>query len=454
MDLNLQNPWWKIPSSIDNDEKVEEALSKNQKISCNFNFTENQVILGPRQVGKTTMLKLYIRELIKKGTHPINIFYYSCEPLKDKKDIIDLVTQYHELSGETASKKYIILDEITLIKDWEHALKHILETPLSRNTQVIVTGSNAFLLKTGSERLPGRNTNIRLFLPLSFREYITNFAGKELKELIKNTPRNKDFKNTDRIYNQSKKFYPYLEKLNSKLIAYNKTGGYPKAIYNHLETGHIKEETYEIYVRWILGDLSKLDRREILFRSMIRGIIEKYSTKYSLHKFSKDIGIASPDTVSQFTELLTSLLLTNSIYQYDLNKKQPIIRKEKKTYFLDPLMYSVFRGYTEGKFQDYSTGNESKIAEGILCESLARMQRTSIETSHFLGYYHKKKETDFTFKSCSELAGIELKWQNKATKSDFSNYYSFKKRILVTKKDMAYDHELLTIPLSILLCLI
>src|SRR3989338_8085093 len=176
MDLAIQNQWWKNKSDIEKDEKVSEALQKKIKALYELKDKLNKLVLGPRQVGKTSMLKLLIYDLvINKHVDPLDICYFSCEPLITKNDLIDVVKEFEKLSPQD-SFKYIFLDEVTQIPGWELAIKFILETKLSKQKALIVTGSNALLLKKGVERLPGRNISIELFLPLSFREFLIKFG--------------------------------------------------------------------------------------------------------------------------------------------------------------------------------------------------------------------------------------------------------------------------------------
>ena len=77
IDINIQNPWWLDKNSIEKDEKITTAL-KGEKVLYEFDLKRNTILLGPRQVGKTTMIKLFIRDLLQKRVNPRNIFYFSC----------------------------------------------------------------------------------------------------------------------------------------------------------------------------------------------------------------------------------------------------------------------------------------------------------------------------------------------------------------------------------------
>ena len=449
MDLSIQNPWWRNPQEIENDSKVKAAIEKIQPTIEDIETKENLILLGPRQVGKTTAIKLSIRRLLSH-TAPRNIMYFSCEPLNKKNDIIDLVVEFDRISPSGGGKKYIFLDEVTQIKDWELAVKYIIETELGKNKVLVCTGSNAMLLKKGSERLPGRTIKTELFMPKSFSEFIRIFGSKDLKKALSDRS-HKKFE-INEVVKAAKILIPFLRELNEKLHIYLKTGGYLKPAYEHMETGRIREDTYEIFVKWILGDISRFDKKEAIFKSMVRGIIKNYTSKFSLLSFSKEMEIPSHATVLDYLDLLSGLLLVNNLYQVDLTKKLPVFRKERKSYFLDPFFYSVFQGHVLGKYQDYSEENESKLMEGVVCEALARLKRKSPDTSSFLWFFSNKKETDFVLREGS-LYGIEVKWREKATRGDFSNFYSFKKRILLTKNAFQ-EGDVLILPASVFLAML
>jgi len=131
---------------------------------------------------------------------------------------------------------------------------------------------------------------------------------------------------------------------------------------------------------------------------MARGIVKNYCSKFSLLSFAKDMEIPSHVTVSEYLETLQSLLLANNLHQVDLNKQLPVFRKERKCYFIDPFLYNVFKGYTFGKYQDYSEDSPDNLLEGIACGAFARLNRQYLDISHFLWFYTKKRETDFVVK--------------------------------------------------------
>jgi predicted AAA+ superfamily ATPase len=179
--ITEQNPWWEDREKINEDEKVKEALSKRQKIVFAFK-NENTLIIGPRQVGKTTFLKLFIKNLIDNGEDSKRILYFSCETIKDFNDLVEIVRFSDSLME---GRKYLFFDEITFVNEWQRAVKFVLDSPLIKDKFIFVTGSSSIALK--KETFPGRPIKIRSFLPLSFKEFCDIFGSGTLKKELTKT---------------------------------------------------------------------------------------------------------------------------------------------------------------------------------------------------------------------------------------------------------------------------
>ena len=453
MDLAIQNSHWQFASAIESDDKVQEALRKSPQIALYRCPEENFLFLGPRQVGKTTQLKIWIRELIQQGINPRNILYFTCEPLKERKDLIELIAQFDILSRPIPGRKYVFLDEITYVSDWEIGLKYLLDSPLGKEKVIVATGSNASALKAGVERLPGRHIKVRLFLPLSFREYIEFFGSKKLKEVLQSIHLDsRDLSNRQTLIEAVSRIYPFQMELMEKLFLFFQTGGYLKSIFEYQQANRIQSETFEIYVKWILGDLSKFDRREEIFRSVISGIIRTQSSRFSLNTFSKDMAIPSHVTTQDYLSLLENIVLIHQLFQLDPSSLNTLYRKERKVYFRDPFLYSAFKGYINGYYKNYSENQEPYLIETIICECLSRLSSNSASNLMLLNglwFFSGKKETDFVFNNNPEkrsLVGIEVKWQNNVSIKDFQNPGLFTNRILVSKNTLSLEKDTLIIP--------
>ncbi len=130
-----------------------------------------KVVIGMRRVGKTVILKLLINSLLDQGVNQNNIVYINKESLEfDFIDDYRKLYQYvfEKLKGEKG-KKYLIVDEIQLIKDWEKAVISIYSNNLS---DIIISGSNSKLLSSElATLLSGRYIEIPVY-PLTFKEFL------------------------------------------------------------------------------------------------------------------------------------------------------------------------------------------------------------------------------------------------------------------------------------------
>ncbi len=446
--LRRQNPWWIDSKEIGSDFKVSFALNQKHKVLYSFDVETHRIFFGPRQVGKTTFLKLLIYDLIKnKSIDPRNIFYFSCEPLNTKNDLIALFEEIDSFA--IGGKKFLFLDEVSMISDWELAVKYFLDSTLARNKILYLTGSSAIFLKKGFERLPGRNIEFELFLPLSFREFLLHFSSSKLKgQLIRAKISLSDLAKLDNIKKNCQKLLPFVSELNTFFQTYLSTGGFLKPIYEFFEKKEISEETFNAYINWVLGDLSRFDKNEHFFKQIISSVIKNYSSKYSSNSVANQTNIGSHKTVNSYLDFMQSLILVNNLYQVDISKKKPIFRKEKKTYFVDSFLFSIFMNYSQGFIEK----QDSKIVEGILCEAFTRLNRVNLENSHFLWFFVGKKETDFVLKVGQELVGIELKYQETVSERDFNNARTFKKHFILSKK--AFDSNQNIFPVSVFLALL
>lgn len=435
--IREQNPWWIAKNKILDDEKVKEALSRKNKLLYQFEEKSNILFFGPRQTGKTTFFKLLIYDLLNKGIDPKKIFYFSCEILRNFEEITELLRKLDML---VEGEKYVFLDEISFVEGWERAVKYILDSPLSKGKILYITGSSSIALK--KESFPGRAIEIREFLPLTFRDFVKIFGSNELKEILKNEKA--EFIDVKEIYEKAKKLFFYQDELDKLFYKYLDCGGFPKAFFELMEEGKIKEETYDTYWRWLIHDIAKLEKSEKIATGVLIGILKNYSTKFSLSSIAKEVEIGSHVTVREYLELLENLFAIRNFYTFDLNKRIVIFRKMKKAYFTDPFLFHVFQRKILGKrtVEDYG-----KIVEGVIVEALIRRIKDKLK----IGFYHNRKEVDI----CFENFGIEVRWQEKVSSKDFPNV-GIKNKILVSKSKMEMDEEknLLIIPSSLFLSLI
>ncbi len=127
-------------------------------------------IIGPRGVGKTTMILQYIKENLgsKKA------LYVSADDMYfGENRLVDLVDVFYKNAGQ-----YLFIDEIHKYINWSQELKNIYDS--YPDLKVVFTGSSVLDILKGSADLSRRAIIYRL-QGLSFREYLNFFHNKKVE---------------------------------------------------------------------------------------------------------------------------------------------------------------------------------------------------------------------------------------------------------------------------------
>ncbi len=130
-------------------------------------------LVGPRGVGKTTLLLQYIKnELMQEK----NSFYFSADLVYfQQSNLLQFVSDLHQKEGY----KIIFIDEIHKYQGWDQELKNIYDSFPS--LKIVFSGSSMLDLVSGSYDLSRRAKLYRLH-GLSFREYLNFSQGLHLKD--------------------------------------------------------------------------------------------------------------------------------------------------------------------------------------------------------------------------------------------------------------------------------
>jgi len=130
-----------------------------------------KVVSGLRRSGKSTLLEIYQGYLLKQSIGKQQIQFYNFElPENYLNKTWDVI--YFEIKKKMQSNKinYIFLDEVQNIPLFEKLVDGLFAT---ENTDIYITGSNAFLLSSElATLLSGRYIEISI-LPFSFQEYLS-----------------------------------------------------------------------------------------------------------------------------------------------------------------------------------------------------------------------------------------------------------------------------------------
>jgi uncharacterized protein len=152
--LSQKNPWWKGKEHFEEDEDYRKWKEKQIKWVPNIledielrPFSLN-FIFGPRQAGKTTLMKLLIKKLLDEGNKPESIFFFRCDEIKDYKELRELLETYLDFRKNLGIKcSYIFLDEITFPSEWFRTIKSFIDDGIFREDVLFLSGSTTLEIK-------------------------------------------------------------------------------------------------------------------------------------------------------------------------------------------------------------------------------------------------------------------------------------------------------------------
>jgi len=408
--MEEQNPWWYGEKDRKYEEWEESPVKWIPPILKSFAFQPFSLnfLVGPRQVGKTTALKIYIHKFLLKN-NPKSIFYYSCEELTDFRELGEILDNYLVFKATNKIKSsFIILDEITFVEEWHRAIKARIDKGLFKNDVIIISGSASLEILKQKEYFPGRRGKGKdiKFYPLSFADYI--FCLKNLETA------KESIENIEKVMN--------VNKIHSSILFqsfnnYLSTGGFPLPIVEFYSRGRISYETRKIYIDWLKNDFRKLNRNESYMKEILAYIINSKATPVSWLNISRETSIASPHTTQAYVEDLKNLFVVE-VLNFLSPQSKIIFRKNKKIHITDPFLYKTICEFVKTEV------NESSILESTIAAHLARRYETF--------YWKNKNEVDIVVKLNKRQIGIEVKKVGKTWRKP--NH--LEKTFLLTRNDI------------------
>jgi uncharacterized protein len=326
-------------------------------------------IIGPRRVGKTSLMLIEAQKYNKEETIFIDFEDNRLAGLKNE-ELDELFIAHEEITGKEA--KYLFFDEIQSAPEWSKFIRRLHNT---KKYFIFVTGSSSKLLsKEIATELRGRYIST-LLLPLTFKEYL-RFKGFDYKKTTEFT---------------SKK--GQLIKLLREYIA---GGGFPATINkNQYEKRELIKTYFETIFYKDIIERHKIENSGLI-EQIINYLIENNGELFSInnfHKILKNKGLeTSKKTISQYLKYVedTFFILTTEKFAYSSKVR---IQNPKKVYLVD----NSFQTMLSSNFSP----NDGKKLESMVLNQLAK-------TCDKVYYHKEKKECDFITKQNAKLSAIQV----------------------------------------------
>lgn len=323
------------------------SREEEKQLSLNSNLA--QIVIGVRRSGKSTICEKYLRQ------NHVNFAYvnFDDDRLSSlKTEDFDIVLDaLYQLYGDF---KYLFLDEVQNIADWQLFINRLLRQKI----HLFVTGSNSKLLSTElTTHLTGRHTKIELY-PFSFREYGT------MKKVE-------------------------LNSLSTKAVALRK-----KALSNYLIEGGFPELLNETnkrgYIETLLNSIIKNDiarRFRIKFVDVLRRLAAYLSDNFCQEFVASDLAKLfdiSDHTAENYYSYLKEAYLLLGVPKFSYKSKDRI--RNEKVYVVDVAFVSERKG-------TFSSENIGWRLENVVYIELLRRNRP--EYNDVFYYRNSQWEIDF-----------------------------------------------------------
>ncbi len=328
------------------------------------------LIMGPRQVGKTTLLEDYLSSTglkVKKVTGDDIMIH---EPLSSRS--LQTITSFCE------GYDIIAIDEAQKIPHIGIGMKLMVDH--IPNIKVIATGSSSFELsgQTG-EPLTGRKTTLMLY-PIAQMEMLHHLNKYEL-----------------------------TEKLDEFLIF----GSYPDVITSETlrEKINILNELVGSYLFKDVLEFERLKSPQLLI-NLLRLLAFQIGSEVSINELSQNLKVDNK-TVKRYIELLEKSFIIFTLRGFSKNLRKEIAKKSKYYFYDTGIRNAVIANFNPIHLRN----DKGQLWENfIILERIKRQSYTHIYSNNFFWRTWSGKEVDFIEERDGKLYGYEIKWSAKNNK--------------------------------------
>jgi len=426
-------------------------------------------IIGPRRVGKTTLLFQLISHLIDEGVGPKRILYASLDNayLKNAADEVigDILGVYSKFVLKEDLRKlkdqvYVFFDEVQYVDEWQKKIKSWYD--YRYKIKFIVSGSSSAMIQKGATHLVGR-IHERLVLPLKFsdmldcnnkdREYFP--LSKQIRDsfaLSVEKRNEKHFcKTIEDISYELAKRENEMERI---LQGYMIKGGYPELLGNNDYDACASELKDTILSKSILDIVERHGIRDIsLLRYIIALIASKSGSILTQNGIAQDLGVQRPTVVSHLEYLENAFLVSrSSFYSKRLPTRE---RKEKKYYMNDVGMRNSMVGMMNDML--LKSPEIGHVAETLAFDHTRRLKFFISGHQNVDVFYWRSDYGEIDMILDPGPIPIEVKYQSKVDDSDSKTMKDFMSKhkspfgIVVTRNELDLSDNILRIPLRVYL---
>jgi len=340
------------------------------------------IIVGARQVGKTTLIK----EILKGQEY---LFFDADDPVNRRLLSNPTTEQIRTFLGDY---KTVFIDEAQRIEGIGLTLKII--TDQFPDVQLFVSGSSSFDLgNTLNEPLTGRKWEYELF-PISWEEF------------------------------EKKEGYIKAEQQVENRLLY---GMYPEVLNNKGKEREVLKNLVSSYLYRDILAFSEIRKPEIL-DNLLLALALQIGSEVNYNELAQTIGV-NKITIQKYIDILEKGYIIFRLNSFSRNLRNEI-KRNRKIYFYD----NGIRNMIIGNFNQLDLRTDT----GVLWENflISERKKENIYKDTFARMYFwrtkQQQEIDFVEEKDGKIFGFEFKWKAKKVKlpSTFIKTYKAETKII------------------------
>jgi predicted AAA+ superfamily ATPase len=344
-------------------------------------------ILGPRQVGKSTLAKI-----VAPDRDYITL---------DDENLLKLARE--DGPGFIQSlPRYVILDEVQRAPNLMLAIKKSVDEDRLPGRFLLTGSANLMLMEQTQDSLAGRHEPIHLF-PLTSHEIASNVPEMTFVNALLE----------GRFKPQTNAYSGTLEKLKHAVCA----GGYPEPL---TRSGRRAQRWFTVYLEDIINrDVKAVDeiRNSDALLRLLKLCATRTASLLEINTLAKEVQI-SADTVKSYIATLEKLFLLRILPAWSTNLGKRLI-KSPKLHLIDTGMICAICGLTTDDWLTQANlfGHliESYAVQQVICQ-LSWID-DDVHCFHFRD--HKKHEVDLVLERGDSIWGIEMKRSTTISEKDY-----------------------------------
>lgn len=356
-----------------------------KKITEAFKFLPIVVLIGARQVGKTSIMQMYPTE----GYRNTLFLDGQDAEVAERFQKLSTIEQYLSIYLNPDFDGLLLIDEFQFIEGVSTMLK--LLTDKHDKLKVLCSGSSSLdILKSVEESLAGRVRIIEV-LALSFSEYLL-FRDEKLFRLQQSLADAAD--------------EALVSDLQAAYQEYLVYGGLPRTALT-MNPDEKVELLNDICQTYLLNDVRRYVANEhfVGFNKLLRLLATQIGNLVNINELSRESGLPYSDC-ENYVNLLQKMYVIKLIEPFFTNRRK-VIGKMKKVYFCDLGLRNIIYGnFNEMPFR---TDNGAIFENEILLE-LWRNRKAG-ET---ISFYRTQNgtEVDFVTESAQRKMAVECKYRH------------------------------------------